>query len=250
LTEDDIAVLVEDEDGNTKMVKLSDLASMLGFDGLITVTSTLCVDLADRPEPDDDAVPSSPATVCGSNNIKAEDEVAVIRHGTCTSCLDMFPESDMLQLSCKGAGDTEAHGYCRDCLARLFEYSITDTSHFPPRCCTKIVPFFSCVPFLPHSLLSRFVAKREELETPNRTYCSDVDCSKWIKPVNITEGVATCRECGSKTCETCKSKQHDGLCPEDKDVKDLLGVAQRQQWKACPDCKEMVELEGGCYHIT
>jgi hypothetical protein len=241
-------VTIEDEDGLTRTVKKSDLASVLGLDGMVTVAAVTSVDPSDTPEPD--GALSSPNIVCGSDHEETKDRVAATRKGTCTSCLDMFPKGDMLQLPCRDDGDTEAHGYCRDCLTRLFESSMTDTSHFPPRCCTKIVPLFSCVPFLSHGVLSRFVAKREELETPNRTYCSNGSCGIWIRPVHITGGVATCGDCKTKTCATCKSRQHDGLCPEDKDVKKLLDVAQKQHWKACPDCNEMVELERGCYHIT
>jgi hypothetical protein len=34
----------------------------------------------------------------------------------CSSCLDMHPSRDMLQLLCKGDGHGEYHAYCRDCL--------------------------------------------------------------------------------------------------------------------------------------
>jgi hypothetical protein len=84
----------------------------------------------------------------------------------------------------------------------------------------------------------------------DRTYCSNSTCSKWIRPVNIAAGIATCAECYQKTCVTCKKKQHDGLCLEDKDVKELMSVAKAKRWQTCPSCKEMVELDKGCYHIT
>jgi hypothetical protein len=175
---------------------------------------------------------------------------SVPQESTCSSCLDMHPKHDMLQLPCKDEGDHENHAYCRDCLQRLFESSVTDPSHFPPRCCNKIIPLFSCTPFLSQALVVRFVERREELGTPNRTYCSNPKCSKWVRPANIKANVANCTECLQKTCATCKSKEHTGLCPEDKDVKELLSVARQKRWQTCPSCKEMVELEKGCYHIT
>ncbi|CAN9380905.1 unnamed protein product [Alternaria alternata] len=102
----------------------------------------------------------------------------------------------------------------------------------------------------PNILFSRFVAKREELEMVDRTYCSNKTCSNWIRPASIVADTATCAECAQKTCVTCKNERHDGLCPEDKDVKKLMGVAKAKRWQTCPKCKEMVELERGCFHIT
>jgi hypothetical protein len=184
-------VTIEDEDGLIRTVKKSDFASVLGLNGMVTVAAVTSVDSSDTPEPDDAL--SSPNTVCGSDHEETKDRLAATRKGTCTSCLDMFPKGEMLQLPCRDHGDTEAHGCCRDCLTRLFESSMTDTSHFPSGCCTKIAPLFSCVPFLSHGVVSRFVAKREELETHDRTYCSNVDCGNWIRPVHITGGIAHMR---------------------------------------------------------
>lgn len=33
-------------------------------------------------------------------------------------------------------------------------------------------------------------------------------------------------------------------------MKELMGVAKRNRWQTCPNCKEIVELDQGCYHIT
>jgi hypothetical protein len=221
----DPAVLREDEDGRTKRAKpdtpKEDSRCDLG--GAILASST------------SQAIPSA---------------ISAIQNGTCSSCLDIHRKHDMLHLPCKDEHGQESHAYCRDCLRRLFESSVTDPSHFPPRCCSKIISLFSCLPFLPQPLVARFVARREELGTVNRTYCSNTGCSKWIRPANIEANVARCTECSWKTCTTCKGNQHAGLCPEDKAVKELMDVARQKRWQTCPNCKEMVELERGCYHIT
>jgi hypothetical protein len=226
----DPAFLREDEDGRTKRCKhdTEDQEGLSGLDTATTAESTLRQHAS--------------ATQHKEDNLRHD--------GICSSCLDMHPKHDMLQLTCKDEGDRENHAYCRDCLQRLFESSVTDPSHFPPRCCSKIIPLFSCTPFLPQPLIARFVERREELGTVNRTYCSNTKCSKWIRPANIEANVASCTECFQKTCATCKSKEHTGLCLEDKDVKELMSVARQKRWQTCPSCKEMVELERGCYHIT
>jgi hypothetical protein len=226
----DPAVLRERNDGRTKRAKTDapDGSPFLGLGG------------AAKTAPDlQQAKPAAPENQTNANIT-----------GTCSSCLDMHPMHDMLQLPCKDEGDRENHAYCRDCLQRLFESSVTDPSHFPPRCCNKIISLFSCTPFLPRPLVARFVERREELGTINRTYCSNNMCSRWVRPANIAANVGTCTDCKEKTCTTCKGKQHMGLCPEDKDVKTLMTVAKQKRWQTCPKCKEMVELERGCYHIT
>ncbi|KAF1842825.1 uncharacterized protein K460DRAFT_290154 [Cucurbitaria berberidis CBS 394.84] len=227
----DPAVLREIEDGRTKRARREEPVDWprLGLDGVVT---------------------TAPATVDPSSIDKGKGKADPATQGTCSSCLDMHPTYNMLQLPCKEDGEMEPHAYCRECIRRLFESSVTDPSHFPPRCCSKIIPLLSCTPFLPRDLIARFMARREELETANRTYCSNTGCSKWVRPVDVVGGVATCSVCTHKTCATCKGKQHDGLCPEDKDVKELMSVAQQKRWQTCPNCKEMVELEQGCYHIT
>ncbi|KAI4680294.1 uncharacterized protein J4E84_007942 [Alternaria hordeiaustralica] len=68
-------------------------------------------------------------------------------------------------------------------------------------------------------------------------------------PSSETVCIAACMKCTQKTCVTCKKKQHTGLCLEDQDVKKLMEVAKAKRWKTCPKCKEMIELEAGCYHI-
>jgi len=228
----DPADLREQEDGLTKRRKIGDGSQeqLVVDDSINDVPRMLGVSV---PVVDKGKSKTSPAT-----------------HAVCSSCLEPCPKFDVLQLSCKDPDEFENHAYCRECLQALFEASVTDPSLFPPRCCSAIIPLFSCVPFLPKATMARFVERRDELETPNRTYCSDPKCAKWVKPISITAGVATCHCCSRQTCTTCKQKKHDGLCPVDENVKELMNVAEKRRWKTCPACKNMVELAQGCYHIT
>lgn len=219
--------LREDADGRTKRAKLETATAKQSLSPVVTGKAGTAISL-----------------------IASEHRARVPTELTCASCLDLHRKSDMLELPCKDQDTQGQHAYCRECLQRLFESSVTDPSHFPPRCCSKIISLSSCKPFLSQALVARFLMRQEELGTVNRTYCSNTTCSKWIRPANIRANEATCAECKQKTCAVCKGKQHTGLCPEDKDTKELMNVARRQRWQTCPSCKEMVELERGCYHIT
>ncbi|KAJ4345454.1 uncharacterized protein N0V89_011585 [Didymosphaeria variabile] len=178
---------------------------------------------------------------------KAPQEIA--NRTPCSGCFEEFGETDIIKLPCPTEEDALKHAYCQNCLRSIFAYAIADSDHFPPRCCEPL-EVSHCTRLLSDDLVSKFKDKKEEMDTPHRVYCSKAECAKWIKPLNIEAGVAACSECSQKTCANCKAKQHDGLCPDDADVQALLTLAKEKQWKSCPECKTMVELTMGCYHIT
>jgi hypothetical protein len=169
---------------------------------------------------------------------------------TCVSCFENFTNYEVSQLLCKTSGETECHAYCRECLAGIFEASLSDPSSFPPRCCSEPIPLPTTLSLLPQELHERFLSRQEELDTPDKTYCSDPACAQWIRPTSIEAGVATCRECQKRTCSFCKKEQHEDLCPEDEDVKKLMKFIRKRKWQTCPSCRNVVELRIGCYHIV
>ena len=61
--------------------------------------------------------------------------------------------------------------------------------------------------------------------------------------------IAECSRCHTATCTTCKNKAHEGLCSEDYDTKILMTTAEKIKWQRCSQCKDMVELDHGCFHI-
>ncbi|KAL8790094.1 MAG: hypothetical protein Q9213_000796 [Squamulea squamosa] len=162
--------------------------------------------------------------------------------GPCIICGDELPSETMSQLSC---GDW----YCHECLVDLFNGAMKDESLFPPRCCEKI-PLSAVQHLLPPDFPEKFQARVVELDTPNRTYCVNSDCSKFINPGDIEGDVATCSNCWVQTCVICKRYAHQGDCPEDPAVVGLMALAAREGFRQCPSCQLMVELELGCNHIT
>jgi hypothetical protein len=94
-----------------------------------------------------------------------------------------------------------------------------------------------------------YQAKKIEVESTNRTYCSDPDCSTFLPPTNIQDGVATCNLCETRTCAICKTAAHEGECPDDENSRLLKELATQEGWQSCPGCHRMVELTLGCYHM-
>jgi E3 ubiquitin-protein ligase RNF144 len=161
---------------------------------------------------------------------------------TCNACMEVVGRKDTLHLQCK-------HTYCRACLLDLFTSAISETTLFPPRCCKLPIPLEICRIMLPKELIKEFDLKVEELATPNPTYCANADCSKFIRSGKIINDIASCVFCENKTCAQCKKQSHDGLCPSDPHVQLLMDVAKRSKWQQCTNCKNMVELEVGCFHM-
>ena len=163
----------------------------------------------------------------------------------CVICGDQKSFFEILKAPC---GDE----YCRDCLRELFETSYTDESLFPPRCCRQIIPIDSkdIALFLSKNLRDQYEARRVEVETKDRKYCSNLACAAFIPPNEIADKVAVCPTCTTRTCSGCKRVAHSGICAEDPEDQAVLEVALQEGWQKCSSCNHLVELNHGCNHIT
>lgn len=185
----------------------------------------------------DDANDTSPAAATRH----AFKQAAITRQ--CTACQENFKIRDIARAPC-------SHEYCGDCLGAIFTGAIGDEAYYPPRCCRQTIPLEKVRMFLPADIAQDFQAKVPELETKDRTYCHVPNCSAWISPDHIVNGTGTCPSCGAGTCVTCKAETHQGDCPADEGTQQLLEVARGQRWQRCYQCRRVIELNTGCYHIT
>ncbi|RYC62010.1 hypothetical protein CHU98_g4193 [Xylaria longipes] len=161
----------------------------------------------------------------------------------CEACGEQKHFAELSRAPCQ-------HEYCRQCLSRLFRDAIIDESLFPPRCCKQPIPLDKSQLFLDASVVRQFRQKALELSTPNRTYCHDTNCAAFIPPTNCAYTTATCGECHGQTCTTCKGVSHDGDCPNDEQLQQVIQLAREQGWQRCQNCWGMVELNTGCNHMT
>ncbi|KAF7526321.1 hypothetical protein PCG10_004264 [Penicillium crustosum] len=197
-----------------------------------------------------------------SNDDIAEtsEEETEARHA-CTSCTEEYPLSDIFQTEC-------AHNYCRECILHLFENSLTNESLYPPRCCRQPIRASTAVEdMIGIEMTKRFKERKIEISDPERTYCSDKTCSRYIPPHNIRRGVGICQFCTARTCTGCKKQGHRGDCNDENANKQsitrddgkakeekandvlLEKLAKRRQWKRCPNCSRMIERVSGCKNI-
>ncbi|KAI1464732.1 uncharacterized protein F4812DRAFT_466974 [Daldinia caldariorum] len=165
------------------------------------------------------------------------------RRRTCLACGERKCFTKVARAPCD-------HEYCRDCLVQLFQCAMADESLFPPRCCRQNIPLDKIQFLLPRGLVSEFRIKEIEFSTPRRTYCHNPTCAAFIPPQSYEGDIATCNDCGGKTCITCKGPSHYGDCPHDEDLQRVLELAQDNKWQRCPNCLSLIELNQGCFHMT
>ena len=187
--------------------------------------------------PDENVVAESSATAAARGERQNEDLVQ------CASCTEDKPRTEVLTAPC---GDL----YCRVCLAELFQRSMTDETLFPPRCCRQSIPLEQARPLLEVNLATEFEGKFIERSTADRTYCHNPRCGTFIPPATIQNDVGICPTCGRRTCSMCKAASHQGDCPNDTGLQQLMATAGGERWRRCDRCRRFIELTIGCNHMT
>lgn len=162
----------------------------------------------------------------------------------CTACCEAMHSFDILHAPC-------GHDYCRGCITSLFNLSTCDESIFPPRCCQQEISLDLAREMLSPELRTRFLKTAEEFrDTPNnRLYCFSSSCSELIPPSQIAGDVGTCQVCSELTCTVCKSAAHNGDCPQDPTLQQVIETGDSLNWQRCFNCGGMIERVYGCNHM-
>ncbi|KAH7391264.1 hypothetical protein BKA64DRAFT_579085 [Cadophora sp. MPI-SDFR-AT-0126] len=162
----------------------------------------------------------------------------------CSNCTDNFFDEGLSTATC-------GHRYCGDCIRETFTRAFRDEELFPPRCCRQVIPLEAVSAFLTEEIESTFGHKTVEYSTKYRVYCSATGCETFLTPeMTIREGAAQCSTCQAITCTLCKGPSHEGDCPVDEDMRQLEVLAEGEGWTRCPECRRMVDLIQGCYHMS
>ncbi|KAF8519007.1 hypothetical protein BU17DRAFT_76032 [Hysterangium stoloniferum] len=166
------------------------------------------------------------------------------RGARCVVCDDPADSTDLV-VPC-------GHVYDIQCAVELFEHASKDESLMPPRCCRLEIPVGLVAPHLSAKSRALFLEKLREHQTPNRLYCPDPTCSRFIGSADEAEGRHVCSSCGIQVCAMCKKRAHPRYvpCETDTDAQELIALGETSGWKRCPGCHQMVELSYGCYHMT
>ncbi|KAF2396064.1 hypothetical protein EJ06DRAFT_570529 [Trichodelitschia bisporula] len=159
----------------------------------------------------------------------------------CSVCLELLPPHQVISLTC-------GCKYCLGCMDRVVKLATNREAHYPPRCCQWPIPADTMFVALPQQVVEEFMAAKRVWDSGNRTYCSNKTCGKFIDPIHIVSGEASC-PCRTKTCSQCKNAHHDGYCSRVDERATAWSFAREQGWKICHKCGYIIELESGSYHI-
>jgi hypothetical protein len=164
----------------------------------------------------------------------------------CVSCLDEFAPKEMVKVPC--------HHYCKECFTRLIASSVQHEQHFPPKCCLNEIPVRTILKYINDELKVTFRERDEEWRIPvsDRIYCSQPDCSLWLKPdqVNGARRIGRCTQ-GHWSCTICRGPEHAGdECPQDREMALTNELAEEEGWKRCFSCHALVEHREACQHMT
>jgi hypothetical protein len=165
------------------------------------------------------------------------------QQSTCVCCGETSQASDVCRGDCN-------HEYCKNCLQTVVRNAFVDEALFPPRCCKLQFSMDSMRKFLTPELISQFYELKGEFETANRTYCWNSKCSTFLHPDNILQNEGVCPICFNVTCTICKGQEHEGDCPKDEGIQQVMDLAAKEGWKRCEKCLRVIELQHGCHHIT
>ena len=140
--------------------------------------------------------------------------------------------------------------YCEGCVNALFDLAAKCELNFPPKCCGLVITLEIAKEHLSVDVYTKFQEVFEEFSTTKRIYCSDPKCAKFISPRAIDGGPARCSACQKLTCIVCNEKAHEGNCLEDPAVESFMTAVAQAGFQQCRECKRVIELKDGCYHIT
>ncbi|XP_030471393.1 E3 ubiquitin-protein ligase RSL1 [Syzygium oleosum] len=186
----------------------------------------------------------------------------------CSICCEDRPSPMMITMKC-------SHKFCSQCM-RTYVDGKVQTSQVPIRCpqlkCKYYVSPAECKYFLP---LASYESLERVLGEANfhsdKIYCPFPNCSVLLDPQECLSARASsssqsensciecpacqrfiCLECGVPWHSSLTCEEYQDLPADERDAADftLHRLAASKRWRRCQQCRRMIELTHGCYHMT
>ncbi|KAL0909411.1 hypothetical protein M5K25_020281 [Dendrobium thyrsiflorum] len=187
----------------------------------------------------------------------------------CSTCGEEKHLSRMIEMDC-------SHNLCFDCMC-IYVRSKVRSSRIPVKCpqlrCKNYISNSVCRSFLPSTSFESLEGALTETEARNlwRFYCPFPDCSMLLHTHHSSSSRETsliqsnrycieCPDCCRHVCSRCQVPWHSSMsCDEyqnlpldERNIGDITlhQLAQRNSWRRCQQCRQMIELAEGCYHVS
>jgi E3 ubiquitin-protein ligase RNF144 len=157
----------------------------------------------------------------------------------CMSCHDAQLPFDMTTLACECR-------FCHECARMMVHIGVRDNE--TANCLHGPIDITSIEDILRNGLAQQYRRGEIERSALNPVYCVRQDCAMFL---GSGEGLREiqCQRCRTTTCARCNTKAHVGDCNDDAGVREVLRVADENQWQRCPGCRTMVERPSGCNNV-
>lgn len=187
----------------------------------------------------------------------------------CSICCDDKPVPMMITLKC-------SHTFCSHCL-RSYADGKLQCCQVPIRCpqpgcryCISTPECKSFLPFISFESLEKALSEANIVQS-ERFYCPFLNCSVLLDPcecLSAMDGSSSqsdnsciecpvcqrffCVGCGVPWHSSMSCEEFQSLPEEERDASDITlhRLAQNKRWKRCQQCRIMIELTQGCYHMT
>lgn len=187
----------------------------------------------------------------------------------CSHCGEDKHLSKMIEMDC-------SHNLCFDCMC-MYVKSKVRSSRVPMKCpqlrCNHYISNSVCRSFLPSTSFESLEGALTETEARNlwRFSCPFPDCSMLLHTHHRSSSRESsyiqsniycieCPECCRLVCSRCQVPWHSSMrCEEyqnlpldERNIEDITmhQLAQRNSWRRCRQCRQVLELVEGCYHVS
>jgi ribonuclease HI len=187
----------------------------------------------------------------------------------CSICCEDKLSLMMVTMKC-------SHKFCSNCMKTYVDGKV-QSCQVPVRCpelrCKYYISTAECRSFLPlasYQSLERALAEANVVHS-DRIYCPYPSCSVLLDPRECLSARASsssqsdnscvecpvcqkfiCVDCGVPWHSSISCEEYQSLPLEERDAADITlhRLAQNKRWRRCQQCRRMIELTQGCYHMT
>jgi hypothetical protein len=145
------------------------------------------------------------------------------------------------------------HSFCDSCLTTYIEIRVSESNVLSmpcPMCSTQLADsdLFALMSVPTHEKYTRFLSSKKAEENLYLKWCPKPNCHGF--DVALPDNYHLhCNACGHEYCYSCSQAWHKGKCKKNSDTAFSVW-AMMNNVKICPRCKNHVQKNGGCPHMS